>query len=169
MKTFGSKDKVKRKTRADKGKVRKLYRGKKVKKKRRRGGKLKPYIPRRTRDGPIKLYLWKEDKMSIEGHKNFSRKTRSLMKPVVFGRGSGRFRLDVDPYQISNKEILEETLSEFLTEGNWMVMGFSNAKTKTGTKPVKMFRVRVKDTKTGLKVTLTNNYRLFRYFFWSGN
>lgn len=156
--TLGSKDKKKRKKR-------KLYAGKPIKKKRKKFGKFVPYVSKRKRDAPIKLWMIEERPMSKEGYMNFSKKIRPYIRRIVY---IPRLRIDVDPYQISNKELVEKLCLEYLWEGTWLIRGFSRGRNKFHVKPVKLCKVKITNHPEGLKAKMINNYRLFRYFFWSG-
>lgn len=152
MRTRGAKDKHKRKHRKDR-----IY--KYVKRK----GKFIPYKPTRKKGDPIKIWWWERVQMSDDGYKQWNK----YLRPTIY-RKTTRFgiRMDVNPDDISTREKIEQLASEYLFEGEWLMMGFSRGKTRTHIKPVKLCRVIVKDSERGFYSRMTNNYRLFRYWFW---
>ncbi len=155
MRTFGAKDKKKRKQR-------KIYRGKLIKR-RKKSGKFVPYVSKRSRDSPIKLFIWEEKPMSKLAYKNFSRKTRHFMRKIVF---CPVMRIDVDPYQISTKELVEQLCLDHLWEGLWLVKGFSKGKNRYGVKNVTLCKVKISSHPEGLKATMVENRRLHRYWYY---
>lgn len=165
VKTIGSRDGHKRKRRSDKGKKRKLYRGKPVKKKRKKFGKFVPYVPKWEKRGKFKIWIWEKMPMSKEGYRRFSRDIRHYMKRVVF---KPRQRFDVSPETLSTKESVERFCEEHLYEGSFYIMGFGHGKNKYHTKPVKLCEVYITRHEDGLMVKLINNFRLHRYWFWRG-
>lgn len=165
--TIGSKDRInKRKTRKDKGKKRKKYDGKPVKKKRKRHGRFVPYVPISEKRGVIKLWFWEKLQMSPEGYRRFSKETRQYMKPIIF---KWRHRIDVPTSMISNKQDMENfcIYQAGLWDGTWYIMGFSHGKNKRGVKPVKLCEMYISNHPSGLKARMTRNFRLFRYSWWS--
>jgi len=152
--------------RKDKGKQRKFYRGKPVKKKRKVGGVLKPYKPRRQRGDPIKLYFWEKRPMSKAGYRNWSRKLRPYAKRMVY---HPLIRIDVDPSRISTvEEVKNLTLEVIGYEGTFIMRGFSNAKTKTHVKQVRLAVIKIVNFSGGLKAFVSEYSRLSRYWFFQG-
>ena len=162
--TYGARDLRKRKKRSDAGKSRKTYAGKSVKKKRRYKGFVR-YVSERRRDAPIKLWAWEERPMNKDSYRNFSAKTRPFMRKIVY---KPTLRIDVDPYSISTKELVEKLCLDHLWDGTWLLFGFSHGKNKYRVKPVKLCKVRITDHPDGLRARMTRNFRLYRYFFWQG-
>ena len=164
VRTIGASDLKPRKKRSDKGKRRKKYARKPTKKKRKVGNFVK-YVSKRNKDDPIKIWFWEQLPMNKDSYKNFSKETRPYMKKIVY---KPTLRIDVDPYQISNKELVEQLCLEHLWEGVWLMMGFSYGRNKRGIKPVKLCKVKITNHPEGLKAKMMDNYRLFRYWFWNG-
>lgn len=158
--TRGAKDLKKRKQR-------KLYAGKLIKRRRKKEGKFVPYKSKRKRDDPIKLYILGESPMSKDGYRKFPKRIRSYMRKTVYGKGGDRIRIDVDPYQISNKELIEQLCLNHLWEGVWLIFGFGHGKNKRGVKPVLLCKVKITEHPDGLRAKLIENRRIWRYWFWS--
>lgn len=151
--TKGAKDLKKRKHRSDRFK-------KYVRKK----GKLVPYKSKRNKGDPIKIWWWRRKPMSLDGYHKWHKVIRASIyrKVTEFG-----VRMDVDPSMISSKEAIENLALEHLYQGEWLMMMFSRGKNKFHTKPVKVCRVVIRESPDGLTARMTDNYRLFRYWFWS--
>ena len=154
--TLHAKDKKKRKQR-------KFYKGKLIKKKRKKSGKFVPYISQRKKDGAIKLWLWEQRPMSKDSYRNFASNVRPYMMKTVY---CPRLRIDVDPFQISNKERVEEFCLNHLWEGIWLVKGFSKGRNRYGIKNVTLCKVKITSHPEGLKAEMFENRRLFRYWFY---
>lgn len=163
MRTYGARDKHKRKRRSDLGKRRKFYRKKPTKRKRTIKGVIKTYTSKRSRGDPIKIWWWKEERMSLDGLRRFPRKVRHKVRKIIY---KPTLRMDVPPDYISSKEKVESLAEQHLWEGVWLMMGFSHGKNKFFIKPVKLAKIRIIDTSNGLKARMIQNYRLFRYWFW---
>jgi hypothetical protein len=151
--TKGARDIHKRKSRRDKKKRYTKHHGKFI-----------PYKTKRDKNSPIKLWFWKREEMSASGVKHFSRKTRPYMKKIIT---KFNVRVDVDPQDISTKEKIEQLAINVIGyEGTFLIMGFSKGKNSWGVKPVKLCKVVIRESPEGLNAKMTDNYRLFRYFFW---
>lgn len=151
--TFGAKDLKKRKIRSDR-------KHKYVQRK----GKFVPYKTKRQRGDPIKLWFWQRIPMSKQGRLKWNKKLRPHIKPMVT---LFHVRVDVDPQDISNVEKIKElALTAVGHEGIFLLMGFSHGKNKFKTKPVKLCRIVIVNTREGLKVRVTELGRLSRYWFW---
>ena len=154
MRIRGAKDLKKRKSRRDKKK-------KYVK----RGTKLIPYVPKRDRNDPIKLWVWERQKMSVSGISHFPKQVRPYMNRVITKFG---VRVDVPPERLSNKKEVENLALEIIGyEGIFLIMGFSKGKNKFGIKPVKLCKIVITESSEGLNARMVENFRLFRYWFWS--
>lgn len=151
----GAKDKKPRKKRTH-------YAGKPIKKRRRSKGFVK-YVSKRKRDDPIKLWMIEIRDMSKDGYKNFSSQTRKFMRKKVY---IPRLRIDVDPYQISTKALVEQLCVEHLWTGHWLIRGFSRGRNRFHCKPVKLAEVVITDSADGMRARMIRNWRLFRYWFW---
>jgi len=155
--TLGAKDKKPRKKR-------KTYAGKPIKKRRKYKDFVR-YVSVRKRDAPIKLWFWEERQMNKDSYRNFSKKTRPFMRKIVY---KPTLRLDISPEDISTKELIEQVCLDHLWTGTWLIMGFSRGKNRFHCKPVKLCKVRITESPSGLKAKMVNNFRLWRYWFWFG-
>lgn len=164
VKTFGSIDRKRRKTRKDKGKRRKTYGGKPTKRKRKKHGRLVPYEPKRRYNDPIKLWWWEALPMSMDGNRRFSKETRRHMRRTIYKQ---LHRFDAMPEQVNTRDKIEAIAEEQLWGGVFLLMGFSKGKNKFHTKPVCLAKIRIKESSEGNKARIIENRRLFRYWFWS--
>ena len=156
VRTIGAKDKKKRKQR-------KTYAGKPIKKKRKRHGKFVPYVSKRLRDGLVKIWFWEQLPMNKDSYKNFSKETRKYMKRIIY---NPHIRIDVDPYQISNKELVEQLCLENLSEGIWFMKMFSHAKNKYHSTKRIVAVIKITNHPEGLRAKMIENRKLWRYWFW---
>lgn len=155
MRTLGAKDKKKRKSRRNPNK-----------KYVRRKGKFVPYVSKRQRGDPIKIWFWEERPMSPEGIKHWNKNLRLTIRKVVY---RPYIRADVDPYRISKSENIADTAMTIIGhEGIFIMMGFSRGKNKYRVKPVKLCRIQIKSTSEGLRASVSETWRLSRYWFWRG-
>src|SRR3990167_6348259 len=107
MRTRGARDlrpRKKYKTRSDIGKRRKFYAKKPTLKKRKKSGKFVPYVPKSENKNIIKLWFWKQDKMSYDGFLRWNPKFRGKLSKTVYGRAGNRLRIDANVNQINTKE-----------------------------------------------------------------
>lgn len=150
-------DKSKRKLRNDRGKKRKLYKGKPVKTKRQ--FKLEKQIGNKT---TINLLIREKIPMSYDGLMRFPSWIRSKIHPFVYP-----FRIHFKDYpvsQISNRYLIEKLCEDNLWQGIFYIMGVSySAKSKRKRKWVTMCVVEIRDTPEGLRAKIIQNRRLFRY------
>ena len=161
VKTFGSVDKVsKRKTRLDKGKRRKFYAKKPVKKKRKKHGRFVPYESLRKKGDPIKLRIYQELPMSKEGYMKWNKKLRKKIRKIVY---KSIMRVDVLPINISTKEKVESFCENILWDGVFIIKGYSHGTNKFRVKEVPLAKVKIRDTPNGLVANMIFNYRLYRY------
>lgn len=72
---------------------------------------------------------------------------------------------------ISTKSDIEDwALTAIGYPGQFIIMGMSGTlKNRFKRKWVKMFSIEIKETAIGMRARMTNNFRLFRYFFWDKN
>ena len=159
-------DKRKRKRRSDRGKQRKTYRGKPVKKKRKKHGKFIPYVPPSEKKDYLKIWFWEKLPMSYEGYLRFNKSVRNKMRKDIF---KFRHRIDVPINTISTKQNLLEFCKEQLPKGEFYVMGFSRGRTKSHVKPVALCVIHISKHPKGLRAVMVENRRLFRYSWWRGN
>lgn len=163
MRTLGATDKRPRKPRSDRGKKRKTYAGKPVKKKvrhrydRRIGNK--QHITIRP--------LWRVP-MSKDGYKNWKPHLRyRIHKEVTNMKLSPSLRVNVK--DIDTKAKMEDFIARNKWEGKFVVMGLSHGKTKTHVKWVNICTIMVKETPEGNIGKMIQNRRLSRYkWFYKG-
>jgi hypothetical protein len=167
VKTVGSTDRKNRKRRSDKGKRRKIYRGKKVRHKRRYKGRLIKYVSKRKEGDPIKLYFWSIDKMSLNGLHHFNRKVRNHVRRVVYGKN--RLRVDVVPEDINNRYNLERFCEDILWQGNFLILMWTHRRNKFHCSPRAVASVSIKETSEGLKARVIPSYKnrsIGRFSWW---
>lgn len=141
------------------------YAGKPIKKTHKSNGFVR-YVSTRKRDDPIKLWMIEIRDMDKDSYRNFSKETRKYMRRKVY---VPRLRIDVDSYQISNKQLVEQLCLEHLWVGHWLIRGFSRGRNKFHCKPVPLAEVIITDSSSGMRAKLISNIRLFRYWFWEAN
>lgn len=149
--------------RSDRGKRRKLFKGKRPKTKRR----IK-FERRRGNKTEIKLRWMEKRKMSLRGWRAWNPKIRPKMHPYTYHWGSVVLTPVID---ISNREDIEEwALTAIGYPGFFYVMGLSKTfKNKWQRKWVKMFSITIKETKDGLRAKFQRDFRMFRYWYWQKN
>lgn len=155
VRTPGAVDRRPRKTRKDRGKKRKLYRGKPVKKKRE-----VRYEKRIGRKEYIKIWVWQRIPMSYDGWKRWNRNIRSRVEKTVT-KMLNVHRVHVT--EINTKDKICKFMEENYWAGTFLIMGFSNAKNRYHCKPVKMCRILIQELGSGNHAKIINNYRLSRY------
>lgn len=149
-----------RKRRSDKGKKRKRYGGKPVK----RYNRIRFNNPK-GRKTHIKLRVFEKRKMSREGRLRWNAKARKFIRPYTQHMGQV-FIVPVE--EISTRENCETwSLENIGYVGDFLLMSVSGSlRSKRGVKWVKCFRVRITEHPNGLHANMYKNERLFRYFFW---
>lgn len=153
--TYGAKDKKKRK----------FYAGKPVKKRMRRHGVMVPYVPRRSRDDPIKVWFWEQRPMSKEGYKHFPKRIRSHIRKTVY---APYLRVDVDSSKLSNvKKIGDLALETIGHEGVFLLKLFGHAKNKYHCTNRKVAIIKITEHPDGLKAKVEEHWRIARYWFWN--
>lgn len=155
------------KPRKDKGKRRKRYAGKLVKKKVTKRGRLIPYESKRKSTDPVKIWFWELKKISKESMKNFSRISRPHMRRTSFNPG---LRVDVEQERLSSKDEVEEMAVDVLGyPGEFYIMGFGHSKNKYKVSPFKLCHIKIIDNGDGtLTCKMLKNFRLYRYKWWDG-
>ena len=165
VKTLGSVDKVlKRKPRKDIGKKHKTYKGKPCKHKPRR-----KYQRKIGNKRGLWLRAYYRVPMSKDGYKNWKIHLRpKIHKEVTNMKLSPTFR-EVPFEYIDTKNKFEQFFADNLWEGKFVIMGGSNAKTKTTFKPVKICTISIKETENGNIAKITESVRLHKYkWFYKG-
>jgi len=162
MKTKGSKDKVlKRKTRKDKGKKRKVYRGVKPKK------HFKKVSKRTERKSVLKIYIWEQTPMSKAGYYKWKSKTRHNVKKIVYKPFR---RIDVKVELINTKENIERFfIDEVGQAGVFILRAFSGGKNKFRIKQVRLGVCTITEHPEGLRAKFIPTFRLNRFgWFYRG-
>ncbi|MCK9370139.1 hypothetical protein M0R04_09565 [Candidatus Dojkabacteria bacterium] len=152
VRTLGALDLHKRKTRKDKGKRKKPV-------------QLKRFAKHKGHKTHLKLWMWREEPMSLEGYRHWHTGTRMKIRRVVY---KFDMRIDVPVERLATKERIEAFVLETISyKGVFLFMGGSGSlRSKKGFKWVKLFKCKITEHPDGLQCRMTNNYRLFRYFFW---
>ncbi len=161
VKTFGSIDKIrKRRTRSDKGKLHKTYRGKILPKKR-----VKPikFTSRKGNKDSLKLFIW--EVCPMENIQNWNRKIRHKISRTVYKPYS---RVDSLVAELSNKDRLETwAINNIQKPGSFVVRGCTGTpKTKTKIKWVRLFSVKMTSNQEGISARITKLDRIYRFWFW---
>ena len=160
VKIFRTRSRISRKTRSDKGKKRKKYAGKLIKKK-----NIIKFEKRLGNKTHLKLWVWEKQRMSQNGRLRWRPKLRKKIKPFIYKFGP---RIDVPVDDIASRELIERWSEDIIgIEGHFLIMGLSGSlRSKKGVKWVKMFEVVIKERSDGLRAKLWKNWRLYRYWFW---
>lgn len=112
----------------------------------------------------LKLYIWKEERISKAGHRQWSRKTRPYVRNIVFKPVA---RIDIPVKDIDTKAKIMQLCEERFGEGIWIVRGGSGGKTSKRFKWVRLAKVTIIETPQGYKSSITDTWRLSRYkWFW---
>lgn len=153
MRLKGSKDLKKRKQRKDR-----KY------KYRMKHGKFQPYISKRNKGDPIKIWFWSVEPMSKEGIRRFPRHLQPTVHKKVYKKS---IRVDVNPERLSTKREIEKLALEVLGyEGDFYIMMFCKRKNQFGVSPVKVCSLKIDKSPNGLKAKFLENFKLYRYWFW---
>jgi hypothetical protein len=168
MKTLGAVDKVlQRKTRSDSGKRRTTYKNKPTRSYMKYG-----YLKRRKlvkhigMKSEIKLRMFWRIPMSRDGYNNWNINLRpKLWKEITKMQKPIMAQLS----EIDTQEKFEDFVAVNYWAGKWVVMGLSNAKTKTHRKWVHICTIIVKETDNGNVGRMIVNKRLSKYsWFYRG-
>ena len=161
MRKFGDKN---FKPRKDKGKSRKVYRGKPVKKKRMKNGNMVLYVSKRGRDDPLHVQFVQMFPMTLDGFHNFPKNLRSKIKRVVH---KGTPTIYVNPSQLSTIENIEQlSIDALQCEGSWQLRMPTKRKNKGGVSMCKKAVVKITDTEEGLRANVSEYHNLSRYWFF---
>lgn len=162
--TFGAIDKVlSRKRRSDAGKKRKKYAGEPCKHR-----KPNYYTRRIGNKKTIKIRPIYRVPMSKDGYHNWKPNLRpKVWKEVSNMKLSPVMEVSLD--QINTKKKIEEFIAMNKWKGKFVIMGISNAKTKTHRKWVKICTILVKETPNGNVGRMVENVRLSKYSWFYRN
>ncbi len=158
--TIGAVDRRPRRSRKDIGKKRSKYRGRPTKVTRQIR-----FQKKRGNKEIIKIWIWEKRKMSHDGYRRWNRYVRPYIKPIIYLPG---IRVDAHVSRLATKADIEELMIDVVGyDGEFLIMGFSRTlRNSYHVKPVKMCRVVIRDSREGLHAKVTDNYRLWRYWFW---
>lgn len=167
VKTFGSRDLRRRKTRSDKGKRRRFYKGRRTKPKRKMNGKFVPYKSKRKAWHPIKVWFQEKKRMSKTGYMKWSPKIRGKIDKTI------KCFIDkpvyVNPHDISNPEKMGEFAIQVLQYPglfNWLMC--SHAKNHYRKSYKLKARVKITETTEGLHADVFDFNQMRHYkWFWS--
>lgn len=112
----------------------------------------------------LKLFFWKIVPMSQQGRRQWTKKLRPYLKRFVY---KPELRVDVPVTEINTKQKIIDLVERLLGSGVWIMRGITiTPKTKTGFKWVRLAVITVRDRKQGYHSTITEYWRLSRYWFW---
>lgn len=153
--TFGAKDK----------KLRKRRRDRKHKYVKRKGQWFPKKIRQPSRKTHLKLYFWKIEKMSLDGHKRWAGNLRQYAKKTVY---KPVVRVDAPVERLSSVERIGQLALETIGyEGTFIMRGFSHGKTKTHYKQVRLAIIVIKKSAGDeMRAFVSETGRLSRYWFW---
>jgi len=151
--TKGARDIRKRKNRRIKGKKYSKH-----------GNKFVPYVSKRNRNDPVRIWWWERRPISKEGLSHFNKKVRPFMCRTIT---KFSVRVDVLPSELSNEKKIEELAINTLSyPGVFLLMMPCHSKNAWRVSYKKVAKVIIRESPEGLNAKMTDNYRLFRYFFW---
>lgn len=154
-----------RKRRSDINKPRKLYRGKPIKKRRKKHGKLVLYKSKRKKGDPVKVWFQEKKPMSYAGYKRWSPKMRlKISKTIKVFVGKPVL---VDPKEISTKERLGETAIDILGyAGSFNLLMPTHSKNSFRVSYKKKADIKIIENVEGFHAHVMNYGKLSRYWFW---
>ncbi len=151
--------------RIDKGKKRKTYAGKPVKK-RKTNSSYVPYRSDRDNDAPLKVQFVQRVPMSLDGFRSWNKKIRPKVNRTVFKAFPS---ISLTPEQLSTPESIEDIAVEHLQGvGTWDLRLLCTKKNKGHVSFCRRATIKIRDTEEGLVAKLSDYHLLSRYFFWRG-
>ena len=112
---------------------------------------------------PVKLFIWSEEDMSIEGYRQWNKRLRGTVRKLVF---KPAMRVDVHYTQIDTKAKIIALIEDLMGSGIWIVRSLSRGKTKTHWKWVRVAKVIVREHGEGYSSRIMDDWRLRRYKFF---
>jgi hypothetical protein len=161
MRKIGCRDRRPRKLRSDRGKKRRLYNQKPCKHRPKRF-----YQKKIGNKQFIKIWIWRIERMSYDGYRNWHRNIRRRVNQEVWIPQNRDHVYLVPVNEINTREKLCQFVCDRYYQGTWAVMGFTNKKNKYHCSPRKKARIVIKETETGNVVSSFKDYGLYRYWFW---
>ena len=162
-------------TRSDKGKKRKTYAGKPVRKRNYNSSNFVPYVKTRKKDDPIKIMIYETKDMSYDGYKRWARKLRGVIYKKVFypvklkDEGYKDYVLLVYPQDISNIEKLQEFAVNVIGyPGKFDLRMITPRKNKHFRSFCKKADIIIKEHPEGLNASIHNYSKLNKYWFFKG-
>lgn len=163
--TKGAGDLRRRSRRSDRGKLRKIYAGKKTKPKRKVHGRFVPYISKRSRGDPVKIWFQEKKRIRKEGYVKLPanlRKMSDKMSKTWIDRPTL-----VDPEDISTPEKIGEIAIEILKyPGLFNLTMPSHSKNRFGVSYKKKAVIKITETKEGLHAEVSNYSQMKHYGFF---
>ena len=151
--TFGAKDSYKRKRK-------RLFKNRY----RRKHGRLVPYVSKRKRDAPLRLWFWNRVRLDKDAYLRFPRKCRAYMKfkTEFVGRP-----ISVYPDQISTPEKIEQLAVDTIQfTGNFILLMPSHSVNSFHVSYKKKANIKIVETEEGLKAKCFNYSKLSHYWFF---
>lgn len=163
--TFGAKDKKKRKRKKD---SKYTYR----KKLSRVTGSpyFKKYESQRSKGDPVKVWFWVRKAMSREGYYNWNKNLRAKINPNVWYPIDKPFY--IYPHEISNPDKIAALAKHYIQYGGYFQMRMrSKRKNKGGGSYVKKVTFIIEENLDSgeLDVKIIESWRMSRYWFWEGS
>lgn len=112
------------------------------------------------------LRFSEEKPMSKTGIKAWSRKARPKVHKKVYPWIPNSYHVPVE--QIRNKKLLGEFCYNNFWSGKFLMFGYSKGKTKTKVKLVLLAKITLRISEDGesYHCSISDNWRLSRYWFW---
>jgi len=124
-----------------------------------------PYESKRINREVITISLWLKKPMTKQGLMNWNKYLRPTIRPFIYKIHHIVERVNVS--DLENEDRVVNTVMNLAQhQGEFLVMGITNAKTKTHRKWVKLCRIEIIETPDSVTGRFLNNYRLYRYWFW---
>lgn len=122
------------------------------------------------KDG-LKLVVYSEEDMSIEGYRQWSSFRRASLRKIVY-----KYEMNLSEYfekgcvpvaLITTKRKIMALIQRFCGKGVWILRGYSGAKTSKRCKMVRLAKVIVMEHGNGYQSRIMDTWRLERrYWFW---
>jgi hypothetical protein len=128
-------------------------------------GNLQPYVSKRKKGDPVRIWFWKICEMSQQGFKNWARSIRPHIRRSVF-RFVGH-PVFVDTSEINSPEAIEHTAINVIGfEGSFYMMMPCHSKNSFRVSYKKRAVVRIVDSEEGLKAFVSDCSKMSHYWFW---
>ncbi|MEK6878039.1 MAG: hypothetical protein AABY22_00445 [Nanoarchaeota archaeon] len=121
----------------------------------------------------LKLVVFSEEDMSLEGYRQWSSFRRASLRKIVY-----KYEMNLSEYfeercvpvaLINTKRKIMTLIQRFCGKGVWILRGYSGAKTSKRVKMIRLAKVIVREHGDGYQSRIMDTWRLERrYWFWSG-